>query len=256
MSDTEPKKSLLSRANARGNWITLWLPLCATLALLVFFAFVPVRWEYVWLRDLLSHAYLACLGYFLLLLFLRLVQRKWAAALAASLCLVLSLVAMVPSILLGMVIALARPSEDGFANDLKIPEGISIADPKRQSAKNKPFANRGSATFELYNSFQPGIYDSHVWANPGEPGMVYLKAFEITRDYQLSKSRLSRDSNERIGWSDDPNELFASKTHFTIREGDWGQPYAARFELWFVPDSGAPERKLLEKNFKIEGWMR
>ncbi len=35
-----------------------------------------------------------------------------------------------------------------------------------------------------------------------------------------------------------------------------GQPYAARFELWFVPDSGQGERKLLERIFKIEGWQR
>ena len=41
-----------------------------------------------------------------------------------------------------------------------------------------------------------------------------------------------------------------------IGEGDWGKYYAARFEVWFDPDSGAPERKLLEKNFKIEGWQR
>ena len=44
---------------------------------------------------------------------------------------------------------------------------------------------------------------------------------------------------------------------FTIYEGHWGKPYAARFELWFVSDnSGGQEKKLLEKNYKIEGWQR
>ena len=39
-------------------------------------------------------------------------------------------------------------------------------------------------------------------------------------------------------------------------EGDWGKPYAARLEVWFTPDSGGPDRKLMEKTFKIEGWQR
>jgi hypothetical protein len=41
-----------------------------------------------------------------------------------------------------------------------------------------------------------------------------------------------------------------------IYEGDWGKPYAARFEVWFTPDAGGPERKLAERIFKIEGWQR
>jgi len=100
------------------------------------------------------------------------------------------------------------------------------------------------------------MYESELWVNPGEPGMIYLKAFEITREVQLSADRLAKESNESVGWSDDSRELFYSNTHFMIGEGDWGKPYAARFEVWFVPDSGGPERKLMEKIFKIEGWMR
>jgi hypothetical protein len=41
----------------------------------------------------------------------------------------------------------------------------------------------------------------------------------------------------------------------TIYEGDWGKPYAARFEVWFKPDNGGNEQKLFQKNYKIEGWM-
>lgn len=114
----------------------------------------------------------------------------------------------------------------------------------------------GDPALELRNSFQPGLYDAYVWINPGEPGMVYLKAYEATQGTPLSANRLKESSNEWVGWSDNPEELFLSNTHFSIYEGDWGKPYAARFEVWFVPDSGAPERKLLEKVFKIEGWQR
>lgn len=114
----------------------------------------------------------------------------------------------------------------------------------------------GQSTIELFQSHQPGIYDSQVWVNPGEPGMIYFKAYELTQNTRLSTRELDRYSNEWVGWSDDPSELFFSNTHFTIFEGDWGKPYAARFEVWFVPDSGEPERKLTERLFKIEGWQR
>ena len=49
---------------------------------------------------------------------------------------------------------------------------------------------------------------------------------------------------------------FAQDFGFTIYEGDWGKPYAARIEVWFRPDSGRTERKLMERVCKIEGWMR
>ena len=114
----------------------------------------------------------------------------------------------------------------------------------------------GAPSFDLQKSFQPGLYDSYICANPGEPGMLYLKAFEVTRGTPLSAADLKEDSNERAGWSDNPTELFLANSTFTIGEGDWDKPYAARFEVWFVPDSGAPERKLMGKIFKIEGWQR
>ena len=114
----------------------------------------------------------------------------------------------------------------------------------------------GEPSFDLRNSFQPGIYDSIIWVNPGEPGMIFLKAFEVTKGTPLSVDRLQEKSNEWIGWSENPEEMFFSNTHFTIYEGDWGKPYAARFEVWFTPNSGGPERKLMDNVFKIEGWQR
>jgi hypothetical protein len=115
---------------------------------------------------------------------------------------------------------------------------------------------KGDPTFKLRDSFQPGLYDSEIWINPGEPGMIYLKAFEATNGTPLSVDPLKTRSNEWIGWSDSPKELFFSNTHFTIYEGDWGDPYTARFEIWFAPDSGGNDRKLMEKTFEIEGWQR
>lgn len=108
----------------------------------------------------------------------------------------------------------------------------------------------------LRDSFQGGLYDVTLRANPGEPGLVWLKAFEATTGQPLSATRLAQTSAMRLGWSSDPAETFTGSAHVTIYEGNWGQYYAARFELWFRPDSGAPDRLLATRTFKIQGWMR
>lgn len=117
-------------------------------------------------------------------------------------------------------------------------------------------ARKGGPFLSLRKSFQPGIYVSVLRVNPGEPGMVYLKAFEMTKGTPLSEKTLRGDTNEWVGWSEDPEETFLSTAQITIDEGDWDRPYGARFEAWFAPDNGGPERRLLEKAFKIEGWQR
>ncbi len=115
----------------------------------------------------------------------------------------------------------------------------------------------GKPGFEIFQGRGGGgIYISEIWCNPGEAGQLYLKAFEITQETPLSESRLKGRSSEFVGWSENPEELFRSSFQFTIYEGNWEQYYGARFEVWFTPLSGGPDRKLMESNWKIEGWMR
>ena len=115
---------------------------------------------------------------------------------------------------------------------------------------------RGTSEFNLKEGMQGGIYIGDIWVNQGEPGYIYLTAYEVIYGTELSAGRLKGRSSKRAGWSDDPEELFLYNPEFTIYEGNWGEYYAARFEAWFVPDSGEDERKILEKVFKIEGWQR
>lgn len=137
-------------------------------------------------------------------------------------------------------------------------------DPKsalaRVRARSRELASRLAGKdghpFRLLTGMQPGIYGVAYSLNPGEPGSVYLKAFEVTKGTPLSVDRLERASKTRMTWSTESSERFGAQAGFTIYEGDWGKPYAARFEVWFKPDSGKTERKLAERIFKIEGWQR
>jgi hypothetical protein len=129
-----------------------------------------------------------------------------------------------------------------------------VRDRSRELASR--LAGKDGHTFRLLTGMQPGIYGVVYSLNPGEPGSVYLKAFEVTKGTPLSVDRLEMASKTRMTWSTEPSERFVAKAGFTIYEGDWGKPYAARFEVWFKPDSGKNERKLAERIFKIEGWQR
>lgn len=107
---------------------------------------------------------------------------------------------------------------------------------------------------EIYITGRGGIYNVYAYVNPGEPGYAYLKVFEETRNTPLSEILIVRNSTEYIGWSENTDEKFFYNTMVRVYEGSNGIYYPARLELWFVPESGKPERKLIEKVFKIEGW--
>jgi hypothetical protein len=146
--------------------------------------------------------------------------------------------------------------ENEFSEFLKNPS--AAVGRAKQSSRELALRLAGTTgeAFRLLEGMQPGMYGVAYSFNPGEPGVVYLKAFEVTKGTALSEDRLKAASETRMTWSADSSESFGGKSGFTIYEGDWGKPYAARFEVWFKPDSGGPERKMAERVFKIEGWQR
>lgn len=148
---------------------------------------------------------------------------------------------------------------DTYADNLKIPSNVEINEPLDQTEPT----NINYIDFYIYNSFQPGLYEYSFWTKQIDRGRIYLKAFEVTKNDPLSVDEVEENSaisvynptDSLVMFQMNPENSRDSK-HFTIYEGDWGKPYAARFELWFVPDNGAKERKLIEKIYKIEGWQR
>ncbi|HLU17815.1 MAG TPA: hypothetical protein VKZ76_07185 [Edaphocola sp.] len=158
---------------------------------------------------------------------------------------------------------LIQSMPDRYADNLKIPDNIEIFEPK---GDGDGYYNIEKETdtlsdepqlydFELYRSFQPGLYEYEIWLSKIDSGTVFLKVYEITKNDRLSENRLTKRSSIRVGNTNKELKKFETSEHFTIYEGDWGKPYAARFEVWYQPDKGQ-ERKLTEKNYIIEGWQR
>ena len=181
-----------------------------------------------------------------------------------------------------------RPYKDDFADNLKLPNDTELFLPFEIGVEkdpvppqkndlflyemdinitvdgDEPYEENGE-TLREYDKSYGVAYKADIWSNPGEPGMIYLKGFEITQELPLTRTYIYYDEyldtenlKERTTiqpqYSKNPQELFCNTTKvFCIPEGEPGQFYGARFEVWFIPDSGEPERKLFEKNFKIQG---
>lgn len=163
--------------------------------------------------------------------------------------------------LLFLVIATAVPMIDGdhWADDLIIPKNIQIENPVNGGSYFRPDSilklNKSEMDLVLYKSGEPGMYQYDFWTGEVESGTIYLKAFEITQEEELSVESIKQHTTIAINNPADRIIKFGSTKDFTIYEGDWGKFYAARFEVWFNPSSGKQERKLFQKNFKVEGWM-
>ncbi|MCK4275844.1 MAG: hypothetical protein KAX78_04980, partial [Phycisphaerae bacterium] len=114
---------------------------------------------------------------------------------------------------------------------------------------------KGKASIEIIDTPKGGIYDVCAWVNPGEKGLTYLKVFDVISGRRLSERQILSTSNEMIGWSDEADVQFYYNSHVYVYEGDWDHLYEARFELWFKPDTGQQERKLIQTTREIFGWL-
>lgn len=193
----------------------------------------------------------------------QLIKKQW---LSMVLILVCSAGIIVASLI--YMIYVENSYTDKWADHLSIPEGIPVYEPIPLSYNDESRADYDPrladslnsrkirhTDFQIYSTFQPGLYKFDFWTGRIEPGELYLRAFEITREAPLSTERLRENSKMNIYNPTDSVMKFHSPSYCMISEGDWGKPYAARFEVWFKPDAG-PERKLFSKNYKIEGWQR
>ena len=77
----------------------------------------------------------------------------------------------------------------------------------------------------------------------------------MTKNVPLSENEIAERSNVKIGTTHTFRQLVYKKG-FTIYEGDWEDYYAARIEVWHKNASSGEETKLLEKIYRVEGWMR
>ena len=111
---------------------------------------------------------------------------------------------------------------------------------------------KGAAELKVFTDLV-GNLSYEAWVNPGEKGKVYLKAFEVTKNMSLTLNGVGGAPIEYIGWSDDPEEKFYASDDFSFDEYSEENDFAVRLEVWFAPANGGPERKLVERVFRVKG---
>ena len=164
----------------------------------------------------------------------------------------------------------AHPIPDGLAYELPLPpdyslefsfltdstELDSILAQSDSLCTTEPVDSLDANTYlTIRDGSQGGIYRYDFYYGPLPAGEIYLKCYEVTDDYRLSETRLTKASRVKFDTTTSFTKL-VDKHEFTIYEGDWGDYYAARIEVWYKNAATKEEKKLAEKVYRVEGWMR
>ncbi|MCS3528739.1 hypothetical protein [Chryseobacterium sp. JUb7] len=143
-----------------------------------------------------------------------------------------------------------------YNGDVKNPDNVKLEQPLQLSFNDeKPLFKVKAQDVILYDYNQPGMYKYEVFLNKIEKGKAYLRIFDLTTDRVLSEAVIKKESQMEVFNPTDELKEFGLSKQFTVDEGDWGNYYGSRVEVWFQPeDTNQPERKLLTKYYVIQGW--
>ncbi len=217
------------------------------------------------------------------LLVVTLFMKKWKTAILECLLGVPSLIAFLvfPGFFLLMILlAIFDSQPDGFGGKHPIPEGLEYSIPlgyistdsmdtisfgdfeSRSSNANKPIEpiidSLVSQTWlQIWNGVQGGIYYCDFYYPALPNGKVYLRCFEVTTNTELSSDRVRKCTETHVIGHTSFGKIINSR-EFTIYEGDWEDYYAVRVEVWFHDSlhKNRPDRKIGERIYRMEGWMR
>lgn len=108
---------------------------------------------------------------------------------------------------------------------------------------------------QIWNSFQGGIYKYSFYYPELLSGTIYLRCFEVSKNEELSARRIKESTSVEFHGHNKFGKI-VDMQRFTIYEGDWGDYYAVRVEVWYHDPVKKEERMLMSKIYRMEGWMR
>ena len=169
---------------------------------------------------------------------------------------------IVVAIVLSIPVALA-PTPDNFGKKHEIPDGLEYSIPfEEHSTPSIAIDSLNVNTYlQIWDGLQGGIYTYDFYYGSIPAGEVFLRCFEATKNIKLSaggfllKDQIYESSKVAVDSTSSFSKL-VDQQRFTIYEGDWGDYYAARIEVWHKDAKTGEERKLMDKVYRVEGWMR
>lgn len=182
-------------------------------------------------------------------------KKEWWQSVGSAIGCIVCFIAFYIISFIYLIVSSSQP--DPFGKEHPIPEGMEYEIPLYENAPVEVIVDGFSEKecLQVWNDFQGGLYQYSFYYPELPDGDVFLRCFEVTENIELSTSRLRKASTVKVI---DHTEfgMIADKQNFTIYEGDWGDYYAARIEVWYKNARTGKETKLLEKIYRVEGWMR
>ena len=185
-----------------------------------------------------------------------LIFKKWWRFLLSLILGALTLIFFLYILMIGFELAF-NPGPDNFGKEHTIPaqqdynlpllEGEELPHPIDSTATN--------TWLQIWNDVQGGMYTYDFHHPALEEGWIYLRCYEATENIPLSPDRISATSMVATPSTTSFSKLVEGQ-RFTIYAGDWGDYYAARIEVWHKDANTGKERKLMEKVYRVEGWVR
>ena len=181
-------------------------------------------------------------------------NRKWWQCIVSFL--TSTIISAVYLLALGFTI-MFYPHNDEFGKKHPIPEGLEYSIPSDYGKIAVAHADSldTDSYLRIWNDHQGGMYKYDFYYGALPAGDIYLKCFEVTENKPLSADSILQATMVSIENSSTFAQI-VSKQPFTIFEGDWGEYYAARIEVWHKDAATRQEQKLYEKIYRVEGWMR
>lgn len=182
-------------------------------------------------------------------------KKEWWQSVGSAISCIVCFIAFYIISFIYLIVSSSQP--DPFGKEHPIPEGMEYEIPLNENAPVEVIVDGFSEKecLQVWNDFQGGLYQYSFYYPELPDGDVFLRCFEVTENIELSISRLRKASTVKVI---DHTEfgMIADKQNFTIYEGDWGDYYVARIEVWYKNARTGKETKLLEKIYRVEGWMR
>lgn len=182
----------------------------------------------------------------LVLIVLLLLRKRWKRFFLSVVLMLGIVVLLVPFSFLAM------SAPDGYARHHPIPDGVKLNIPLCDEESVVDSSDTDSF-LQVYGSL--GVYEYDFYYPRLAAGEIFLRCFEAGKNEPLSAESIENGSAVGHAAVIDLTKV-VEKQRFTIYEGDCEEYYAVRVEVWHRDSVTHKETKLMEKLYRMEGWMR
>ena len=205
-----------------------------------------------WLEDMLLAGFMLTAGLQILLFIVSLFKRRFLVALGVFLGGIVNLYAF---LMLCFMLWMLQGENDDFGQRHPIPAGMECQEPNESFCEEDVDSTDINSWLRIHDEFQPGIYEVQYFSQALPDGYLYLKCFEATEDIALSTDRIFQRTKKEV----DHHKEFGpvgGYSVFTLYEGDMGDFYAVRVEVWHHDAKTNKEKMLCQKIYRMQGWER